>query len=96
MSITKLAQGKECQVRIPGVCNGNAETTVMAHYRLAGLCGVGIKPISVIGAWACSSCHDAIDGRAKSEMSHESIRLAHAEGVMRTLDKLIGMGYVKV
>lgn len=32
--LTKAARGRECQVRIPGVCNGNPETTVLAHYRL--------------------------------------------------------------
>ena len=29
--LTKAARGRECQVRIPGVCNGNPETTVLAH-----------------------------------------------------------------
>ncbi|HCN8935740.1 TPA: DUF1364 family protein, partial [Escherichia coli] len=42
--LRKAARGRECQVRIPGVCNGNSETSVLAHIRLAGLCGTGIKP----------------------------------------------------
>ncbi|EHP0911263.1 DUF1364 family protein, partial [Escherichia coli] len=40
--LRKAARGRECQVRIPGVCNGNSETSVLAHIRLAGLCGTGI------------------------------------------------------
>ena len=45
-ALTKLARGRACQVRLPGICNFNAETTVLAHYRLAGICGVGFKPVS--------------------------------------------------
>ncbi|MBU5563095.1 DUF1364 domain-containing protein, partial [Escherichia sp. S69_ASV_4] len=44
--LRKAARGRECQVRIPGVCNGNPETSVLAHIRLTGLCGTGTKPVS--------------------------------------------------
>lgn len=46
--LRKAARGRECQVRIPGVCNGNPETSVLAHIRLAGLCGTGIKPQTLL------------------------------------------------
>ncbi|HBA8604909.1 nuclease domain-containing protein, partial [Escherichia coli] len=39
--LRKAARSRECQVRIPGVCNGNPETSVLAHIRLTGLCGTG-------------------------------------------------------
>lgn len=83
--LRKAARGRECQIRIPGICNGNPETSVLAHYRLAGTCGTGIKPDDMQGAIACNCCHDAIDGRVKTEYSHDELRLMHAEGVMRTL-----------
>lgn len=54
-NLRKEARGRECQVRIYGVCNGNPETTVLAHYRMAGICGTGMKPDDLIGAWACIS-----------------------------------------
>jgi len=92
--LTKAARGRECQVRIPGVCNGNPETTVLAHYRLAGTCGVGIKPNDLQGAWSCSACHDAVDSRSKTTLSHEELRLMHLEGVVRTLDILVSEGKV--
>lgn len=85
--LTKEAKGRECQVRLP-CCNHNSETTVLAHYRLAGTCGVGMKPNDLQGAWACSSCHDEIDRRTRI-FENEFIRLAHAEGVMRTQNILI-------
>lgn len=92
---TKAARGRDCQVRIPGVCNGNPETTVLAHYRMAGTCGVGIKPPSLIGSWACSSCHDAIDQRSNCGISREGLRQIHAEGVMRTIYLLCQEGLLE-
>jgi len=81
----KAAMGMPCMVRIPGVCNGNPETTVLAHYRLTGYCGVGLKPDDSMGAWACSACHDVIDGRIRNaHHSRVELHLMHAEGVMRT------------
>lgn len=84
VNLRKEAKGRECQVRIVGVCNGNQETVVLAHYRMCGLNGVGMKPNDIFGAWACSSCHDAVDGRMKTEYPRDELRLAHAEGVFRT------------
>ncbi|MCM8910885.1 DUF1364 domain-containing protein [Pseudomonas inefficax] len=91
--LTKAARGQECQVRIPGLCNGNPETTVLAHYRMAGTCGVGYKPNDLQGAWACSACHDACDGR-RSDIGRDQARQYHAEGVMRTQALLLREGLV--
>lgn len=92
--LTKEAKGRECQVRLP-CCNHNPETTVLAHYRLAGTCGVGMKPNDLQGAWACSSCHDEIDRRTRI-FENEFVRLAHTEGVMRTIDILVREGKIKL
>jgi len=94
--LTKAARGRDCQVRVPGVCNGNPETTVLAHYRLAGTSGMGCKPNDFQGAWACSACHNYVDGRGSSRRrdDREESRLLHAEGVMRTQDILIREGKV--
>ncbi|NXZ86409.1 DUF1364 domain-containing protein [Serratia fonticola] len=89
------ARGRECQVRLPGICNGNNETVVLAHCRLPGLCGTGIKPPDLIGAWACSACHDEIDRRTRIIDASEA-HMAHMEGVMRTQAALLKEGKVKV
>lgn len=82
--LRKAAQGQPCMVRLPD-CDGGGDTTVLAHYRMAGYCGVGLKPDDEMAAWACDPCHAAIDGRRKLDgWTREEIRLAHAEGVMRT------------
>ena len=85
--LTKEARGRECQVRIPGVCNFNPETTVLAHYRLAGTCGTAIKPDDTQAAWACSACHDEVDHRTRFIDANDAL-LMHAEGVMRTQEIL--------
>lgn len=73
--LTKLARGMVCQVRLPNICNHNPETTILAHYRLAGISGFGIKPPSLIGAWCCSSCHSYVDTHKDAET-----QLAFAHG----------------
>jgi Protein of unknown function (DUF1364) len=91
--LRKAARGMECQIRIPNCCNFNPETTTLAHYRLAGTCGVAMKPPDLLGAWACEACHSAVDGRTKNvDHEHDLLRLFHAEGVLRTLNELIKRG----
>ena len=93
--ITKLARGRECQIRLEGVCNFNAETTVLAHYRLSGLNGMGMKPPSLVGAWACNACHDAVDRRSHMDLDRDYVRLAHLEGMARTIAILSNEGRIK-
>lgn len=85
----KEAKGRECMVRLPGICNFNPETTVLAHYRMDD--GGGRKPNDKRGAWACSACHDECDRRTR-KLDNKFVRLAHAEGVFRTQDVLISEG----
>ncbi|NBI40180.1 DUF1364 family protein [[Haemophilus] felis] len=85
------AKGRSCQVRLPSICNFNPETVVLAHFRMAGLNGIGQKPNDVFGAWACSSCHDEIDRRTRL-FDMDFVRLAHAEGVLRTQAILMNEG----
>lgn len=94
--ITKAARGRDCQVRIEGFCNWNPETTVLAHYRMAGTCGTGIKPNDLQAAWCCSSCHDILDGRRQTGYTQEDLKIFHMEGCFRTIDTLIREGIVKL
>ena len=88
MNLRKLAQGKPCMVRLPG-CNGDPATTVLTHYRLAGYAGTSLKPDDfAFGSWACSHCHDLVDGRIATDHDRVTLRLAHAEGCLRTQAEL--------
>ena len=75
-------------MRLPGICNHNSETVVLAHVRLAGVSGIGLKADDLLGAWACSACHDAIDRRANTDLDRDYVRLAHLEGMARTIAQL--------
>lgn len=88
MNLRKLARNRPCQVRLPG-CNGDPATTVLAHYRLAGISGMGIKPPDLIAAWACSECHRRVDTDKSAD-----VQLAFAHGVFRTQDVLIREGKI--
>lgn len=94
--IRESARGKQCQIRLVGICNHNPETVVLAHYRMAGTCGIAMKPSDIQAAYACSRCHDAVDGRLKTDLSHDELQTAFAEGVMRTQQILIKQGLLKV
>ena len=82
-------------VRLSGICNFNSETVVLAHIRVVGVSGMGMKSPDLVGAWACSACHDELDGRThKSGMSRDELRLAHFEGMARTIAQLDKEGLV--
>ena len=95
---TRSARGQECQIRIPGVCNYNPETTVLAHLNGAG---IGMKHPDIFGSYACSDCHDVVDARKviftdKTELTHDDIKLMHLEGVIRTQRIMIDSGVLKL
>ena len=94
VNLRKLAQGRECLVRLPGICNHNRETVVLAHIRLAGVSGMSIKSDDVLGAYACSACHDAVDRRSHLDLQRDYVRLAHLEGVIRTIAVLRREGVI--
>ena len=85
------AQGKDCTLRLPGVCNFNPETTVLAHLP-CGMKGTGMKGPDVLAVFACSSCHDVLDSRAKGEIDWRDVLRALAE----TQLDWVGSGLIKV
>ena len=95
MSLRKEAKGRGCMVRLPGICNFNSETVVLAHIRVMGVSGMGLKSPDLLGAWACSACHDELDGRThQSGMTRNELRLAHFEGMARTVAQLEKEGLI--
>ena len=85
MNLREQARGRGCMIRLPNICNHNSETTVLAHVRLAGVSGIGIKADDALGSWSCSACHDTVDRRSHTDLERDYVRLAHLEGVIRTL-----------
>jgi len=81
------AKGKDCQLRIPGVCNGNPETVVWCHLNGQEYGkGMGHKSHDIFGFYGCSSCHDLYDGRANRNSFHdEDVEFCAKHAMLRSL-----------
>ena len=80
------AKGEDCALRLPGVCNQNPETTVLAHVP-CGQRGMGMKGPDMIAVYACSACHDALDKRGRGEIDPWDVIRAVAETQMKFVAK---------
>lgn len=96
MNLRNSARDRDCTIRLPDVCNFDRTTTVLAHVRMSGISGAGMKAPDLLGAWACSNCHDAVDRRRYLDIDRDYVRLAHLEGVMRTQAQLLEEGAIHI
>ena len=60
------ARGQACTLEVYSVCNGNPETTVLAHIQTMGG-GMGTKADDISACFACSSCHEWLDQHKGTE-----------------------------
>jgi len=94
MNLRDEARDRDCQVRLAGICNHNRSTVVLAHLRLAGITGVGMKAPDQLGAWACSDCHAEADRRTCMIDRDLALRSFY-EGIFRTQAILIKEGKIR-
>ena len=87
--LRELARGKPCSLRIPGVCNRNPETTVLAHMNTEWK-GVALKSPDICAVRACSDCHEYVGDMVTPEK-----RLLGLEGLLRTLKAYVEEGIIK-
>ena len=92
--IRDAARGRECQVRLPGICNHDSATVVLAHIRLNT--GAGRKESDLLGAFACEACHSEADRRTRNIASLDAVKVAFYEGVFRTQQILLDEGLVTI
>jgi hypothetical protein len=94
INLRQEAKDRDCTVMLPGICNRNPETTVLAHLNNKRLfkCGMGLKVPDWAGAWACSDCHDVIDHRRKADIGNAELLIMFHEGVFRTQKTLADEG----
>lgn len=79
------AEGENCTLRLD-CCNYDPSTTIFAHYRHFGWAGTAQKPNDLLGCFACSACHDAIDGRRKdAQWGYDDLLRAMGETLMRQM-----------
>lgn len=93
--LRKLARGQPCMIRVPTVCNGNPDTTVLCHVRILGISGMGFKAPDVLATFGCSDCHAVCDGQQKSDFGPGERRLMLLEGMARTQNWLFDHGYLR-
>lgn len=89
--IRRAARGEDCTLRIPGVCNHDPATTVLAHSnRLADGKGMGLKAPDTAACFACHACHDVLDGRRSrpENISAEELDQGFDAAVVRTHARL--------
>lgn len=88
MTIEKLARGKDCYMRLAGICNGNPETTVLCHIRRGNVGGFGIKPPPICAVPMCFDCHNAYDARIRTRYTREQLDAEALRGLVQWLDFL--------
>lgn len=84
--LRESARGQDCTLRIPGICNFNPETTVLAHLP-CGMKGVGMKSPDMMAVFACSCCHAFIDGHRFGELTAKHILISLAETQVYWIEK---------
>lgn len=80
------ARDRCCTLRLAGVCNHQPETTVLAHLP-CGMKGMGMKSPDNMAVFACSACHDVIDGRRGGVYDAHDLLRALAETQAYWIDK---------
>lgn len=96
--IRKAAQGQECMLQIPGVCNGDPATVVLCHSnQLSDGKGMGLKAPDTEACFGCSSCHDVLDGRRPRPawMSYELLLSGFESAKLRTHEILRKKGLME-
>jgi len=81
-AIRKSAQGETCTLCL-GCCNHDPATTIFAHLRFFGWAGIAQKPDDLLGVYACSACHDALDRRSGAEWGFEDVLRALGKTLLR-------------
>lgn len=90
--ITKSARGEDCTMLL-GECSSN-ETVVLCH--IGKIRGMGIKCGDHFAVYACSNCHDVMDGRAPAPYGYEMVEGAKMYALERTQQKLIEKGLLVI
>ena len=92
--LTKSARGQQCQIRIPGVCNFDSSTVVLAHKNGGG---AGMKSPDWLGAYACFECHRFVDGGyVEYGADRDTALLYHYEGIFRTQELMVAQGFITI
>jgi len=98
LNLRNLARFQQCQLRLceddgTRICSFTPATVVLCHVRRGGVAGIGQKPVDLCAIYACSNCHDCMDGRRKHNIANLDGDILNA--LCRTLgivSKELGLG----
>ena len=93
--IRQSALGESCTLNIFGVCNYNPETVVLCHFPSESK-GIGKKSDDISAGYGCSACHDAVDGRNRSEEFRAHADQYMRQSIYRTQRRLIDKGLLVI
>lgn len=91
----RAARGQQCAFQIPGVCCGDADTTVGGHIRDEHT-GRGVKASDISSADICQACHRVFDGHGSMVLTKEEWLFYALRGIQRTLENRIHRGIISI
>ena len=94
--LTESAQGEEYCLRLYPYCNCNTETTVLAHINCIDK-GTSKKSPDWWAVYACSTCHDIIDGKnINHALSKSEITECILRAIYLTQKRMIEKGLIRI
>ena len=96
-AITQHAKGQSCQIRLPGICSGDASTVVFCHLNDSAFGkGMGQKATDLAGFHGCYACHAYVDTGhgTKPLMTDAELEKAMMVAVVRTWTLLVNDGVI--
>lgn len=86
-AIRRAARGQRCTLNLPGICNYDSETVVLAHIRDDHF-GRSQKASDTSGMFCCSACHAAYD-LARTGLDELSLLRLVFRAYQRTIERLV-------
>lgn len=86
------ARGEDCSLRLTQ-CS-SIETTCLCH--IGRIRGMAIKCSDNFAVYACSNCHDIIDGRTPSVFNSDELSTEKLRALEETQEKLINKGLLSI
>lgn len=90
VKLRNSARGETCTFQIPGVCCGDAETTVLCHAPSEAK-GVGNKSPDYWAAFGCYACHSTLD---QHRLSRSDESFYWLRGIFRTQQRWVMSGLI--
>lgn len=84
------ARGQKCTLCIPGICNNDPETTVLAHLA-SETKAMGTKSHDFFAVFSCDQCHYHLDNNRLSELDRLYFSL---RGLVRTWEIWVASGHI--